>query len=463
MRLKRLHIRYYPPGIFLDYEKGGQLRTKSIDLLNLTPETDVNELVSDIRAAEPLISSSCVEQLKALICKLQEKVSQKDDRKFYLFRALQAHILPLTNVAFNKSGSSFITGSYDRTCKIWDTASGEELHTLEGHRNVVYAIAFNNPYGDKVATGSFDKTCKLWSAETGKCFYTFRGHTAEIVCLAFNPQSTLVATGSMDTLAKLWDVESGKEMSTLALNSSIPNTNRCVMQPSLIRSCVDVRNVPWVGGRGEETERLEGHFAEIISLSFNTTGDRLVTGSFDHTAILWDVSTGSKVHVLTGHRGEISCVQFNWDCSLIVTASLDKTCKVWAADGGQCLATLLGHNDEVLDVCFNYTGQLIATASADGTSRVFSAETFQCLWQLEGHKGEISKALISCRGPFLFISLLPPSQHPACHSSSSLHINTAVCILIALFISSFLRPILTPSCHNILSFLFYPPPDRHHH
>ncbi len=60
---------------------------------------------------------------------------------------LRAHILPLTNVAFNKSGSSFITGSYDRTCKVWDTASGEELHTLEGHRNVVYAIAFNNPYG----------------------------------------------------------------------------------------------------------------------------------------------------------------------------------------------------------------------------------------------------------------------------------------------------------------------------
>jgi WD40 repeat protein len=43
--------------------------------------------------------------------------------------------------------SSFITGSYDRTCKVWDTASGEELHTLDGHRNVVYAIGFNNPYG----------------------------------------------------------------------------------------------------------------------------------------------------------------------------------------------------------------------------------------------------------------------------------------------------------------------------
>lgn len=41
----------------------------------------------------------------------------------------------------------FITGSYDRTCRVWDTVSGTELHSLEGHRNVVYAIAFNNPYG----------------------------------------------------------------------------------------------------------------------------------------------------------------------------------------------------------------------------------------------------------------------------------------------------------------------------
>jgi WD40 repeat protein len=41
----------------------------------------------------------------------------------------------------------FITGSYDRTCKIWDTESGKLLHTLEGHKNAVYSMAFNVPYG----------------------------------------------------------------------------------------------------------------------------------------------------------------------------------------------------------------------------------------------------------------------------------------------------------------------------
>jgi len=39
----------------------------------------------------------------------------------------------------------------------------------------VYAIAFNNPYGDKVVTGSFDKTAKLWDAYTGQLYYTLKG------------------------------------------------------------------------------------------------------------------------------------------------------------------------------------------------------------------------------------------------------------------------------------------------
>ena len=72
--------------------------------------------------------------------------------------------MPLTNCAFNKNGDKFITGSYDRNCKVWDTISGEELVTLEGHKNVVYTMAFNVPYGDKVVTGSFDRTAKLWDA-----------------------------------------------------------------------------------------------------------------------------------------------------------------------------------------------------------------------------------------------------------------------------------------------------------
>jgi dynein assembly factor with WDR repeat domains 1 len=61
----------------------------------------------------------------------------------------------------------------------------------------------------------------------------------------------LVATGSMDHTAKLWDVETGQEIFNLA-----------------------------------------GHKAEIVSLHFNTDGDKLLTASFDNTAKIWDVCTG---------------------------------------------------------------------------------------------------------------------------------------------------------------------------
>lgn len=64
---------------------------------------------------------------------------------------------------------------------MWNTYTGEDLFTLEGHKNVVYAIAFNNPYGDKIVTGSFDKTCKLWDAYTGQMYYTLKGETFDKV------------------------------------------------------------------------------------------------------------------------------------------------------------------------------------------------------------------------------------------------------------------------------------------
>ena len=96
---------------------------------------------------EPLISESRKPHLKKLIELLIEEQQKNQAQKFTLFKVLRAHLLPLTNCAFNKSGDKFITGSYDRTCKVWDTNSGEELLSLDEHTNVVYTMAFNNPYG----------------------------------------------------------------------------------------------------------------------------------------------------------------------------------------------------------------------------------------------------------------------------------------------------------------------------
>jgi len=119
MKLKRFLLRYFPPGIIMEYEQQGEMRQKPRDLLDLTPETDIEILVNDIVRSEPLISEQRKPQLRKLIYKLIEKIDATEvTQNFYLFKILRAHILPLTNCAFNKSGDRFITGSYDRTCKV---------------------------------------------------------------------------------------------------------------------------------------------------------------------------------------------------------------------------------------------------------------------------------------------------------------------------------------------------------
>lgn len=79
----------------------------------------------------------------------------------------------------------------------------------------------------------------------------------------------------MDTTAKLWDVASGAEKATLAV--------RNLIQPLSLSS---------LSFSPLSLSLPQGHSAEVITLSFDTAGDSMVTGSFDHTVLGWDVTTG---------------------------------------------------------------------------------------------------------------------------------------------------------------------------
>lgn len=80
---------------------------------------------------------------------------------------------------------------------------------------------------------------------------------------------------------------------------------------------------------------LNGHEGEIVSLSFSAEGDKIVTGSFDHTARIWDVNSGKCIRVLDDHQGEISSTQFEFSGEFVATGSVDRTCKIWDVGSGQ--------------------------------------------------------------------------------------------------------------------------------
>uniref|UniRef100_A0A674C658 Uncharacterized protein n=1 Tax=Salmo trutta TaxID=8032 RepID=A0A674C658_SALTR len=290
----------------------------------------IQELISEIRKSEPLITVSRIEQVKLLILRLQEKLGQQDNRRFYLFKVKYSFHLSEWMNAVPLFGCS----SYDRTCKIWDTASGEELHTLEGRRYVVYGIKTPGPVFikrlrvevsqslmDKIATGSFDKTCRMWSAETGTCFHTFQGdtgHSAEIISLSFNTVGDQLVTGSFDHTVSLWDWE--------------------------------------VNGH------TSSHEDEVLDVCFDYTGQLIATASADGTARVYSAASYQCISRLEGHEGEIP------KGSRVLSSRADRMARLWDVQSGVYLQVLEGHTDEIFSYAFNYEGDTI-TASKDNTCR----------------------------------------------------------------------------------------------
>jgi hypothetical protein len=108
-------------------------------------------------------------------------------------------------VAFSPDGKRVVTGSEDRTAKVWDAELPRETEivTLRGHSEDVMSVAFS-PDGKRVVTGSRDKTVKVWDAESGQEILTLRGHSDAVGSIAFSPDGKRLATTSLDGAARIW-------------------------------------------------------------------------------------------------------------------------------------------------------------------------------------------------------------------------------------------------------------------
>src|SRR5262249_14432716 len=89
-----------------------------------------------------------------------------------------------------------------------DRISDSSLLTLNGHTKLVLGATWS-PDGSRVLSGSGDKTAKVWDAQTGAELLTLKGHTDWVRGVSWSPDGSRVLTGSDDGTAKVWDAKTG--------------------------------------------------------------------------------------------------------------------------------------------------------------------------------------------------------------------------------------------------------------
>ncbi len=152
-----------------------------------------------------------------------------------------------TSAVFSPDGKLVVTASDDNTAKVWDVATGKEVHTLAGHTSLVISAVFS-PDGKLVVTASLTTPprCGMWRRVGG----AHPGRPRRwLYSAVFSPNGKLVVTASGDNTAKVWDVATGEEVYTLA-----------------------------------------GHVGPVNSAVFSPDGKLVVTASDDATARTWYAS-----------------------------------------------------------------------------------------------------------------------------------------------------------------------------
>ncbi|KAG9476676.1 hypothetical protein GDO78_002200 [Eleutherodactylus coqui] len=157
----------------------------------------------------------------------------------------KGHDKDINSVAVSPNDKLIVSGSQDKTAKLWSSADLSLLGVLRGHKRGVWCVQFS-PVDQVIATSSADGTVKLWGLRDFSCLKTFEGHDASALKLIFVSHGKQLLTSGSDGLLKLWTIK----------------TNECI-------------------------KTLDGHEDKVWGLHGNKLDSAVVTGSADSTIILW--------------------------------------------------------------------------------------------------------------------------------------------------------------------------------
>ncbi|SCW03602.1 LAFE_0G14092g1_1 [Lachancea fermentati] len=203
---------------------------------------------------------------------------------------LVGHSGTVYSTSFSPDNRYLISGSEDKTVKLWSTDTFTPLVSYKGHNHPVWDVCFS-PLGHYFASASHDQTARLWSCDHIYPLRIFAGHLNDVDTVSFHPNGTYVFTGSSDKTCRMWDISTGDSV-RLFLGHTAPVTSTAVSPDGrwLSTGSEDGLINVWDIGTGKRLKQMRGHGKNAVyTLSYSKEGNVLLSGGADHSVRVWDL------------------------------------------------------------------------------------------------------------------------------------------------------------------------------
>ncbi|SPP89955.1 autophagy-related protein 16 isoform X1 [Drosophila guanche] len=238
----------------------------------------------------------------------------------------------INSVDFDSTGAYILGTSNDYGARVWTVIDNRLRHTLTGHSGKVMAAKYvQEPI--KVVTGSHDRTLKIWDLRSIACIETkFAGSSCNDLVTTDSLGSTIIS-GHYDKKIRFWDIRTEKQADDVLMPAKITSLDLskdcnyliCSVRDDTIK-LLDLRKNQVISTFTNEHFKISCDFARA---SFNSSGLKIACGSADGAIYIWNVN-GFLETTLKGHSTAVNAVSWSPNSNLLASVGKSKRCIIYS-------------------------------------------------------------------------------------------------------------------------------------